>query len=182
MMVAAIDPRVKAIVAQVPAYGNEPPPPDPDGSLFAAVRETFLNSDLNSLPQTSRGPLPVVSFNQQSVPSLLTPITAYRWFIEYGGRYGTKWENSGTTISLTNAPYQAGLCASHISAPLLMMIAWDDEMPGASSSVARKVFDLVPGTKELVEMDGGHFGLLHFPSDLFDQASKTQRDFLMKYL
>ena len=42
IVVGAIDARVKAVVAQVPACGDNPPPPDPDGSLFAAIREKLL--------------------------------------------------------------------------------------------------------------------------------------------
>jgi hypothetical protein len=63
-----------------------------------------------------------------------------------------------------------------------MMIASKDEMPGASSRIARMVFEAAPQPKELAEIDGGHFGLLHYPSTLFDQASQTQQDFLARHL
>lgn len=114
---------------------------------------------------------------------MLTPLTAFRWFIEYGGRYGTKWENSATlVVPATPAPFHPALCVPHINASLLMMIASEDEMPGANSRIARMVFDAAPQPKELVEIDGGHFGLLHYPSSLFDQASNKQRDFLESFL
>ena len=183
IVVGAIDPRVKAIIAQVPACGDEPPPPDPDGLLFASIRETFLNGDMSGTPQTTTGPLPVVSFDQQSIPSLLTPLTAFRWFIEYGGRYGTMWENSATFVApATPAPFHPALCAPHIRASLLMMIASEDEMPGANSRIARMVFDAALQPKELAQIDGGHFGLLHYPSALFDQVSKAQQEFLTRHL
>ncbi len=180
--VGAIDPRVKAIVAQVPACGDKPPPRDPDGLLFASIRDTFLSGDVSGTPQTTTGPLPVVSIDQKSTPSFLTPLTAFRWFIEYGGRYGTTWENSATFVAAaTPAPFHPVLCAPHINASLLMMIAIEDEMPGANSTIARMTFDAAPQPKELVEIDGGHFGLLHYPSPLFDQASKVQQDFLSRH-
>lgn len=183
IVVGALDPRVKAIVAQVPACGDEPPPPDPDGSLFASIRETFLNGDVSGTPQTTMGPLPVVSSDQRSLPSMLTPLTAFRWFIEYGGRYGTKWENWATFVApATPAPFHPVLCAPHIKAHVLMMVAQEDEMPGANSLISRMAFDIAPHPKELVEIDGGHFGLLHHPSPLFDQASSVQRDFLTRHL
>jgi len=183
IVVGALDPRVKAIVAQVPACGDEPPPPDPDGSLFASIRETFLNGDVSGTPQTTMGPLPVVSSDQRSLPSMLTPLTAFRWFIEYGGRYGTKWENWATFVApATPAPFHPVLCAPHIKAHVLMMVAQEDEMPGANSPISRMAFDIAPHPKELVEIDGGHFGLLHHPSPLFDQASSVQRDFLTRHL
>ena len=124
----------------------------------------------------------VVSADQLGSPSLLEPITAFRWFIEYGGRYGTLWENSATYVApATPVPFHSGLFASHLASPLLMVIAQEDEMPGANSAVARAVFDLAPGPKQKVEIDGGHFGLLHYPSALFDQASQAELGFLSRY-
>jgi pimeloyl-ACP methyl ester carboxylesterase len=183
IVVGALDERVKAIVAQVPACGEQLPPHDPGGKLFGALRETFLHADLCAIPNTTKGPLPVVSFNQTSAPSLLTPLSAFHWFMEYGARYGTNWENQATLVDLnTPAPFHAGLCARHLTVPLLMMIAEQDEMPGANSDVAREVFRLAPEPKEKIEINGGHFGLLYYPGELFEQASRTQRDFLIRYL
>jgi uncharacterized protein len=182
LVVGACDDRVKAIVSQIPACGPTMPPPDPDGALFTAVKRTFDTGDV-SIPGAVSGPLPVVSFDQHGTPSLLTPISAYRWFIEYGGRHGTRWENWVTrVIPKTPAPYHPGICATHINAPTLMMIAPEDEMPGAIPAVARAAYECIPAKKELIEIAGGHFGLLHYPSDLFDQAAQAQRDFLVRFL
>jgi uncharacterized protein len=63
-----------------------------------------------------------------------------------------------------------------------MMIAPEDEMAGANPVVARAAYDSIPAKKELVEIAGGHFGLLHYPSELFDQAAHAQRDFLLRIL
>ncbi len=63
-----------------------------------------------------------------------------------------------------------------------MMIAPEDEMAGANPAVARAAYDSIPVNKELVEIDGGHFGLLHYPSELFDRAAHAQRDFLLRIL
>ena len=183
VMVGAVDPRVKAIVAQVPAFGDEPPPPDPDGLLFAAFRETLLNGDISNMPQSTTETLPVVSFDQLNNPSHIPTVTAFRWFIEYGGRYGTNWENWATVVEReTSTPIHPGLCTPYIKAPMLLVIAHDDEVPGASSHIVRMAFDLDPESKELVETDGGHFGLLYYPSSVFDHASSSQRDFLERNL
>ena len=185
IVVGAIDPRVKAIVAQIPAIGGESPPPDIDGSLFAGIRETLLHGDVvvSSTPETTAGPIPVVSSDQLGTPSLLTPISAYRWFIEYGGRHGTNWLNWCTrVIPKTPAPYHPGICAAHLIAPTLFMLAPEDEMPGSNPAVSQKAFEAAPESKELFEIGGGHYGLLHYPSELFDQASSVQRDFLIRHL
>ena len=151
--------------------------------MFKAIQETLLNGNLSSIPNVTIGPMPVVSFDQVGTPSYLTPLTAFRWFIEYGGRFKTNWENRVTAvIPETSAPFHTGLCAPYLRASLLMLIAHDDEMPGAEANISKMVFDAAREPKKLVELDGGHFGLTYYPSELFTQASLVQRDFLLDYL
>jgi alpha-beta hydrolase superfamily lysophospholipase len=183
IVVGAVDERPAAVVAQVPAMGPQPAPPDPDGSSFSVLRDTLHDGAVDAGPGDRADPLPVVSADQLNTPSLLTPIQAFRWFIEYGGRHGTGWENRATrVVPATPCPFHAGIAAPHLQAPLLMMIAPGDEMPAANPAVSRAAFASVPGAKELVEIDGGHFGLLHHPGALFDQASGAQTDFLRRTL
>lgn len=181
LVVGAVDPRVKAVVAQVPACGDAPPPTDADGSRFAALKETLLHGDVRTAPETTTGPLPVVSADQHRAPSLLTPLTAFRWFIEYGGRFGTRWEN-WATVGGPAAPvtWHPALCSPRLEVPLLMMVAAGDEMPGASDAISRLTFARASGPKELVEVEGGHFGLLYHPGPVFDRASQRQRGFLQE--
>lgn len=183
IVVGAVDERSAAVVAQIPAMGPQLPPADPDGSGFAALREAMDAGEVEAAEGDLTPPLPVVSADQLNAPSLLPPIQAFRWFIEYGGRHGSGWENRVTRVSPESlGPFQAGIAAPHLRCPLLMMIAPDDEMPGARPEVSRAAFESVPGPKELVEIDGGHFGLLYFPSELFDQASTLQAEFLARML
>ncbi len=183
IVVAAIDHRVKAVIAQVPACGDSLPTADPDGKLFDAIKETFLHGDVRGTPETTHGPLPVVSFDQKTFLSMLAPLTAYRWFIEYGCRYNTKWVNSVTHVDpVVPVKFNSVVCIGHIKAALLMMVAFEDEMEGANSVVARAAFDGAPQPKELIEVDGGHFGIIHYPSELFDKASQEQVYFLKRYL
>ncbi|TFH27879.1 MAG: acetylxylan esterase [Bacteroidia bacterium] len=184
IVVAAIDHRVKAVVVQVPALGGELPPIDADGRLFNSITDTFLHGNVEGTPETTIGPMPVVSFDQNTIPSILPTLTAYRWFIEYGGRYNTKWENTVTHV-VPNVPvkFNSLICIPHIKAALLMEVAYNDEMVGrANSEVSRHAFEIAPNPKKLVEVDGGHFGIIHYPSPLFDKASKAQVDFLQKHL
>jgi uncharacterized protein len=51
-------------------------------------------------------------------------------------------------------------------------------MPGSVPDISRDAFERVRGPKEWIEVNGGHFGLLYFPSAEFDRASAVQRDFL----
>ena len=183
LIVGAVDPRPAAVVVQVPALGAAPPPPDPGGELFAALAATLEDGDVRGTPETTTGPLPVVSPDQLGAPSLLTPVSAFRWFIEYGGRHGTGWQNRATrAIPPTPAPYHAGLATPHLRKPLLAMIAPEDEMPHADPAVTRAAVDAVPAGAEVVEIEGGHFGLLWHPGALFDRAVAIQRDFLLRVL
>ena len=183
IVVGAIDHRVSAIVAQIPGCGDDLPPGDPDGKQFASIRETFLHGDIQGTPDTTVGPLPVVSFSPEIYPSIMKPMTAFRWFIEYGGRFDSKWLNWVTHVT-PNVPvwFNPGLCIEHIKAPLLMVVAYEDEMPYVSSEVARHVYEMAPEPKRLHQIEGGHFGLLYYPSPLFDDASKAQVDFLLEHL
>jgi pimeloyl-ACP methyl ester carboxylesterase len=183
LVVAAVDDRVAAVVVQVPACGPSMTAPDPDGLRYSAIRQTLLNADLSEMERSVEGPLPVVSPDQLSMPSLLEPITAYRWFLTYGARYGTGWQNRATVAVLdTPEPFDAQPCMAHVSAPLLMVVAEHDEMPGANADVARAAFELAPEPKELFGIGGGHFGLLYEDEPAFETSVRAQVDFLTRYL
>lgn len=183
IVVGAIDRRVKAIVAQVPVCGEEPPSVDPTSVNFESIKETFLRGDVRGSPETTTGPIPVVSFDQAGTPSLLKPVQAFRWFIDYGGRAGTLWSNTATrVIPATPMPCNPVLCAPFLKAPTLMMVAPEDEMVHANYAVAKQAYQLMPGPKQWYDIAGGHFGLLYFPSQLFDEASRVQADFFKKWL
>jgi len=183
LVVGAVDPRPAAIIAQVPSCGRAPAPPDPDGELFTALAATLEGGDVQGTPETTTGPLPVVSPDQLGSPSLLAPISAFRWFIEYGRRPGTGWENRVTRVlPPTPAPYHVGLATPHLRTPLLALIASDDEMVGSNPAIARAVIEAAPADKEILEIQGGHFGILWHPSPEFDRAADAQRDFLLRVL
>ena len=183
LAVAGIDERVAALVAQVPALGRGLPPSDPDDSLYRAARETILSEAVEPTEGEVQGPMPVVSDDQLRRPSALEPLTAYRWFIEYGGRFGTGWVNDVTRARpRTPVAWHPGLCAAHVRCPTLFVVSPHDEMPGASPAVARDAYEKLAGPKVWMEIGGGHFGLLYFPSEEFEWASSAQARFLSDYL
>ena len=175
--VAAVDARVRALVAQVPACGDALPPDD-EAPILDAMRAGITGDLPPVLPGT--GPLPVVSSDQLGTPSHLTPLTAFRWFIEYGGRHGTNWENRATRVS-RSAPWHPVVCASELSIPSLFVIAPEDEMPGCRPEISVLAYRRAQGA-ELLEVPGGHFGLLHHPGSAFELASRVERDFLALHL
>jgi pimeloyl-ACP methyl ester carboxylesterase len=183
VVVGALDQRVKAIVAQCPVFGEKPPPVEPTRANFEIFSDIFSQGDVQGSPETTTGPIPVVSFDQAGTPSLLKPIQAFRWFIDYGGRHGTHWVNNVTrVIPSTSVPYHPILCAPFVKAPTLLMVAPEDEMVHANYSVARQTYELLSGPKEWYDIGGGHFGLLYYPGELYDEASRAQTQFLQKWL
>jgi len=177
IVVGAIDARVKAVVAQVPACGDNPPP---KGADFAEIRDKLLHGDVSATPENTIGPLPIVSTDQTGTPSILKALTAYRWFTEHGCRFGSRWENTATLVA--PATPNAVACAAHLEVPLLVVMSPEDEMGGCNPAITRMAFEAARGPKEMFEIDGGHFGMLHHPSPLFDRAAHAQREFLLRHL
>jgi uncharacterized protein len=183
IVAAAGDDRVRALVVQTPVCGSHPPAPDPAGEQYQLIATTLRDGDVRGTPEYVQGPMPVVSFDQVRLPSLLKPLSAFRWFIEFGGRHGTGWVNDVTRVlPPTPAPFSPVLCAPYVRAPTLMVVAPDDEMVHANPAVARLAFDRLGGPKRWHPIAGGHFGLLWYPSELFDEVSKVQADFLVEQL
>jgi pimeloyl-ACP methyl ester carboxylesterase len=183
LVAAAIDGRPATVIAQIPACGKEPAPVDDDGSIARRLREALSSGDVSGDADDVKGPMPVVSHDQLNVESLLEPPQAFRWFTDYGGRFGAGWTNVVRLVEPRSLPpFHPGLVAGDLDMPVLMLVAPEDEMPGANPAVSRGVFDAIPEPKELVEMDGGHFGLLYHPGELFDEASRLECDFLDRML
>ena len=178
-----MDHRVKAIVAQCPIIGETLPVETPNQANFDTLKHIFSSGDITGDPETTTGPLPVVSCDQAGTPSLLKPIQAFRWFIDYGGRPGTGWDNRVTrVIPKTPVSYHPALCAPFVKVPALFMVAPEDEMVHADYKMAKVAFEHLSGPKEWCDIAGGHFGLLYYPGALFDEASQIQASFLKKWL
>ena len=172
-----------AVVAQTPTCGAELPAIESSRSNFEALKEIFETGDVRGTVETTIGPLPVVSCDQRGTPSLLKPIQAFRWFIEYGGRHNSGWENRVTrVVPRTSVPFSPFLSAPFLTVPTLMIVGRNDEMAHCNPLVQRAAFDRIAASKEFHEIDGGHFGLLAKPSALFDEASDRQAKFLREAL
>lgn len=180
LTVAAIDERVNAIIGQVPAFGDTEVPFEKSNEIMKIIKKLLLNEQLEKLEKEETATMAVISSNQQNMSSALKELTAYRWFIEYGGRFNTNWQNSVSFSNFKGSPkdYHRGIAASSLKVPILLVVGKNDEMEGASDIIAKSVFEKINQPKKLVYLDGGHFGLLEYPSTLFNEASKAQIDFL----
>ena len=71
----------------------------------------------------------MVYHDQEASPSLLTPIQAFKWFIDQGGQWKSNCENRVTrVIPKTEVPFSPLATALFTQAPVLMMIGKEDEM------------------------------------------------------
>ena len=183
VVVSACDDRAKAIVAQCPVFGSAVPDAAPSVEAFEAIRTTLLSGDVTGTAETTTGPLPVVSHDQAGTPSLLAPIQAFRWFIDYGGRPDSGWINRvSRVIPPTPVGYSPYLCAPFVQAKTLLMVAPQDEMMHANYDVAKQAFAFMRGFKRWYDIAGGHFGLLYHPGLLFDEAVSVQTKFFCEHL
>jgi len=181
--VAACDPRPCAVVVQCPVFGMAVPAVQPGDDFISTFKQTLLNGNVGGTSETTTGPLPVVSFDPSTSASLLEPIQAFRWFIDYGGRPGSGWKNRVTRVlPPTPVPYTPLLCASYLRVPALFMVAPEDEMVHANPEVARHAYDLIPGHKRWLEVKDGHFGLLYYPGERFNEVAGIQAAFLQEHL
>ncbi|WP_292292041.1 alpha/beta hydrolase [Marivita sp.] len=172
---------IAAIVAQIPVCGAALPQGLTDINALDVMKEIFAGGDVSGGPEQTAGPMPVVSSDPLNNPSLLTPIQAFRWFIEHGGRHGSRWENWATRV-IPNTPVA---CTPYVTAPYLkmpvqMMVGRNDEMVHCNPEIQRAVFDRIAGEKEFVEIEGGHFGLLWHGTTEFDEAINRQIAFLSR--
>ena len=147
---------------------------------FQTFNAIFDEGNFDQLEDFSReGPIAVVSHDQKTNPSLLTPIQAFKWFIDQGGKFNSGWENIVTrVIPRTEVPFTPLLTAPFINAPVFMMIGKDDEMPLISRDVQLEVYSRIESEKEFYEIDGGHFGAIYPQSALFHEAIAKQSSFI----
>ena len=147
---------------------------------MASLKAIFYKGEFDQMVDSVReGPMPVVSSDQESNPSLLKPIQAFRWFIDQGGQWNSGWVNRVTrVIPKTDVPFSPLVTAPFIKAPVLMIIGKQDEMPQISAEVQSDVFRRVKSKKQFYEIDGGHFGALYPHTPLFDEAIAVQVGFI----
>jgi len=186
LAVGAIDPRVRAVVANVPFAAL----PATDYSDAADVRRRFdalrsaLLDDSGSGPADSTaeplGPLPVVAEEPGERCFLPQPESA-RWFLSAGRRPGSGWQNRFTLVgSVQGQPtWDPGVCAPFVSPrALLMVVASEDRL--AATDLALAAFERAREPKRLELVAGDHFA--PYDGEGFAQASKAMREFLLQQL
>ncbi len=181
MVVAAVEPQVRAVVALNPTLGAEPPGPPPEGYL-ADLLAMVSSSAVDPAPDDVVGPLPMVAVDPSAACASPSP-QALKWFIEHGGAPGAGWVNELTYADPGGRmPYEPYWCLEHIDVPVMITASPADEVSAADAEVSRAALEQVPAPTHLQLLDAGHFGALWRDSAAFEDAVAEQADFLRRSL
>jgi fermentation-respiration switch protein FrsA (DUF1100 family) len=179
LVVAAIDRRVRCVVAQVPlASGYQ--------NIKRLVRQDFLapnraTMDADRAARYRGEPpamVPVVDPDPMAVSALPTP-DSWEWFSETGRTRAPAWKNEVTlrTVEML-MEYEPGVYLERISpTPLLMVVAAGDHL--TPTDLALGAYQRAREPKRLVLLPGAHFDA--YVKD-FDAASSAARDWFREHL
>ena len=182
IVLGAIDPRVRAIVANVPFVGGFGGDDDID-QRFEVLRAALLDqtgdgpADATDEPV---GPVAVVNEPGAEGTAFLPQPSASEWFLDVGRRPGVLWQNS---VLLQRAfgsepPFDPGVCIPHLHAAALFVVATDDDV--ANTEAERKAYEKAPDPKELVMIEGHHF--TPYSGEALTSAATAARDWFLRWL
>lgn len=180
MVVSAIDRRVRAVVAQVPAIsGSE--------TFRHLVRidnwssmETAFDAERRARFDGAEATLiPVVDKDPTAMSALPTP-DSYEWFQGTADLRASAWRNEITLTSMEYfRGYEPALYIPMISpTPLLMIVAPLDRL--ASGQLATEAYEKASAPKKLTLVSGGHFDAYTGPG--FDTTAFAARDWFVEHL
>lgn len=177
--IAAVDPRVKAVVANVPFAATGPI--DSDGADERARRFEAIADVLEArTPPPSDppfGPMPVVRKPGSDVAGFLDQPESAEWFLANGP--GTGWENRVTVQFSADPPFDPGSCIERVApTPLLMVVASGDRT--APVEMALGAFAAAGEPKQLEVLDGHHF--TGYQGEGLERAIDVTRRFLVEHL
>lgn len=161
LILAAVDRRVKAVVANVPLSGFPGVDYSDPLATFESIREVVLDEGdegLASRAVAEPRPLRVVDDGGEGPPAFLGQEESKRWFLRVGERPGSTWRNEVTVVNAFDCEpkFDPGFCMPYIApTPLLMVVADGDNLTPAST--AEEAFVRAGEPKTWVVVEGDHF-------------------------
>jgi len=186
LAVGACDPRVRAVVANVPFAGlPNVDYGDRDDCLrrFERLRAALLDESgagPADRPAAAVGPMPVVA-ERPGEPCFLPQPESARWFLAAGRAPGSRWRNHFTLRSgAADAPlWDPGVCVPFVAPrPLLLVVASDDRL--AATEIALASFERAGEPKQLEIVLGDHFA--PYEGEAFTRTSAVMAAFLRRSL
>jgi uncharacterized protein len=157
LVMGATDPRIKAVVSQVPAIDGHVAGlrrVSPDNT--PALEQSFVDDERAQAAGAPPRTVAVVS-TDPSEPAAYRSPAAVEFYLQSGPE-SDGWENRVTVRSSRAARlYEPGTWASRVSpTPLLMIVAAEDELTG--TDLALEAYERAHEPKSVVLLPGGHFG------------------------
>lgn len=157
LVLAAVEDRVRAVVANVPFAGIPGAAYDEDtAALVADISAELAGGTLaNSDGASVMGPFAVVAEAGNELPPFLGQPESADWFLVAGA--GTTWRNEVTLANAfgTEPAFDPGACAAHLRCPALFVVAAQDQV--AEAAVALDAYKRAPEPKQLLVIEGHHF-------------------------
>lgn len=179
LQVAAVDKRVRCVVAQVPLVsGWRSIQRLVRGDMVAGLRAMCDGDRASRFAGNAPAMIPVVS-NDPLQPCALPPMDGWAWFSRVAAERAPNWRNEITLRSFEMAcEYEPGLLIERISpTPMLMIVARDDHLTPAD--IALQAYERALEPKQLVLVPGGHFDAY---GPAFAATSGAARDWFARHL
>jgi hypothetical protein len=181
--VGVFDKRVQAVIAHTPVCGNRTTKFDESPEKFEWLRQNWSSLDLSTVPVRELA-VRMSRLHEGEGPVIVEGGAAVGYVTRMRKKYATEWSNQVFILQrkLEAQFNEQRLPAKYLKVPTLFVIATDDEVPLCELATNRRCFDLIEGPKELVEIKGGHFGLIYQGSEPYRQAVDADIKFLRSIL
>ncbi|MEN0139777.1 MAG: alpha/beta hydrolase [Rhodococcus sp. (in: high G+C Gram-positive bacteria)] len=178
LVVAAIDRRVKAVVAQGPAidgYENLRRLVRPD--FLEGFQRMFEGDRLARFHGEAPAVVPVVDADP-TAPSALPTSDSYTWFTETFEKRAPSWRNTVTlrSVEMLGEYVPADFIAKIAPTPLLLLPARGDVL--FPTDIALRAFETAREPKRIEIIPGGHFDVY---VDGFERTSSLARDWFVEH-
>lgn len=179
LVVAAIDRRVKCVIAQVPLVaGLETARRLIRGDHWKGLRASFDADRMARISGAASARMPVTA--PEGEPSALPTADTWEFFTAFAKERQTSWQNEVTLQSVELfTEYEPGIYIPRISpTPLLMVAALEDHLTPFDMTAAAYETALEP--KKFLALPCMHFEA--YTGDMFRMSAPVQRDWLTTHL
>ena len=177
--IGVFDERVRAVIAHTPVCGNSTMKFDESPEKFEWARQNWSTLDLSTVP-TRELAVRFCRLHEGEGPVVVEGGAAVSYATRMRKKYATDWSNQIFILQrkLEAQFNEQRLPAKYLKVPTLFVIATDDEVPLCELATNSQCFDLIEAPKQLVEVKGGHFGLIYQGSEPYRQAVDSDIKFL----
>jgi alpha-beta hydrolase superfamily lysophospholipase len=177
--IGVFDKRVQAVIAHTPVCGNRTTKFDESPEKFEWLRQNWSSLDLSTVPMRELA-VRMSRLHEGEGPVIVEGGAAVGYVTRMRKKYVTEWSNQVFILQrkLEAQFNEQRLPAKYLKVPTLFVIATDDEVPLCELPTNSQCFDLIEAPKQLVEIKGGHFGLIYQGSEPYRQAVDADIKFL----